>query len=77
MLCSASVLVANLKVALVTEPQQVRMKAAFSPSSLTRWRRELFSSSPGFSLSGYTDKPDLNDIVVVVFLDPLLSQTCQ
>ena len=45
---------ANLRVALVTEPTHVRMKAAPRSRSATAFIRAVFSSTPGPNLIGTT-----------------------
>ena len=54
---SLFLLAANLKVALVTDPQQVIMKAAFKSFSWTKSSKHFFISWPGFKRIGYTDNP--------------------
>ena len=54
---SLFLLAANLKVALVTDPQHVSTKAAFRPWSRTNSSRHCLISCPGLSLIGYTDIP--------------------
>ena len=58
---SLFLLAANLKVALVTDPQQVIMKAAFKSFSWTKSSKHFFISWPGFKRIGYTDNPHFGD----------------
>ena len=58
---SLFLLAANLKVALVTDPQQVIMKAAFKSFSWTKSSKHFFISWPGFKRIGYTDNPHFWD----------------